>query len=317
MARTTIESTHREDQTQLVRLESWLHNNFCNNASSVLDEPDLQGLVQECHVQRTNMLFNTLKLFTGQGQTRLQEFEQLYKLLCKLAKHVTISRRLIEAAVLLPQDLGQDFTVKTIPSFSLQKLPLSSKEANVESTVGRMFSSSEEQNKFLVRLRSVWDTHELSTRLQEQITTKTRVHAELLLVNYFDKYGCTFLDGNDKYIGCSKPACYLCYAYIVSHPGRYALPASHQKLYVGWRVPDIYLHEPQSARRSKMQEDILLRMIEWIRRDLKTDMESREPRRPYHADSTVGLTSISDSLVHETMLLASSLSLHNDRSHSK
>jgi hypothetical protein len=175
--------------------------------------------------------FSTLlKLFTGQGQTRFQEFEQLYKLLCKLAKHVTLFRRLIEAAVLLPQDLGQDFTVKTIPTFGLQKLPLSPKEANVESTVGQMFSSSEEQNKFLVRLRSVWDAHELSTRLQEQITTKTRVHAELLLVNYFDKYGCTFLDGNDRYIGCSKPACYLCYAYIVSHPGRYALPASHQKL---------------------------------------------------------------------------------------
>ena len=106
-------------------------------------------------------------LFTGQGQTHFQEFEQLYKLLCKLAKHVTISRRLIEAAVSLPRDLGQEFTVKTIPSSGLQKLPLLPKEAYIESTVGRMFSSLEEQNKFLVRLRSIWDAHELSTRLQK------------------------------------------------------------------------------------------------------------------------------------------------------
>jgi hypothetical protein len=256
-------------------------------------------------------LLDLLKPFTGQGQTRHHEFEQLYKLLCKLGKHITVSRKLIESAVLLPQDFNQGFIIKTVPSSKLQKLPLLGKETTIESTAGRMFSTSAEKDKFLNRLQSVWNTNELSVLLRQEVIKKTRVHAELLLVNHFDKEECNFVDGSDKYIGCSKPACYLCYAYISNHPGRYALPPSHQKIYVVWRVPDIYSYEPQSHKRLSIQENVLLKMIEWVRRDLITDMESREAQRPYHADSTAGITSNVDLHAFEASTLLNSLSLND------
>jgi hypothetical protein len=252
-----------------------------------------------------------LKPFTGQGQTRHFEFEQLYKLLCKLGKHVTVTRKLIESAMSLPQDFNQGFIIERVPSSKFQKLPLTGKEATIESTAGRMFSNSVEKDKFLARLKSVWNTDELSKLLAQEISSKTRVHAELLLVNHFDKQGCNFIDGDDKYIGCSKPACYLCYAYISNHPGRYALPPSHQKIYVGWRIPDIYSNEAQSHERLSTQEKVLLSMIEWIRRDVKADMESRNPQRPYHADSTAGITSIVDKQNFEVGPLLNSLSLND------
>jgi hypothetical protein len=298
-----------EETAKLTRLKDWLYENFVTDTTSVYQESKLLDLVQKCHELRGSSLLHSLKFFTGQGQTRSQEFEQLYKLLCKLSKHVTVSRKLIQAAESLPQDFGEELTLRTVPSSTARKLPLIPKEASVDSTVGRMFSSENEKTKFLTRLESIWDTPELSVQLKRQITTKTKVHAELLLVNYFDIHGCIFLDGDDKYIGCSKPACYLCYAYISNHPGRYALPASHQKIYVGWRLPDIYPTELQCQSRLKIQEDILLKIIERVRQDLKTDMESREPRRPYHADSTAGVTSIFDSSVPAMSSELDSLSL--------
>jgi hypothetical protein len=263
--------------------------------------------VRECHAARTNSILEILKPFTGQGQTRHLEFEQLYKLLCKLGKHVTVSRKLIESAVVLPQDFNQGFLVKTIASSKQQKLPLLAKEATVESTAGRMFSNSEQRDRFLDRLHTVWDADEVSKILRKEIPTKTRVHAELLLLNHFDKQGCNFLDGGDKYIGCSKPACYLCYLFISEHPGRYTLPPSHQKVYPAWRLPDIYSNEARSHERLSVQEEVLMKMIKRVRQDLTTDIESRELRRPYHADSTAGVTSIVDSPALDVSLSALSV----------
>lgn len=185
----------------------------------------------------------------------------------------------------------EGFRIETLPSSKEQPLPLTSNEATIESTIHRMFSSSEEQSKFMARLKFIWDPFELSQLLQRQHKTKTRVHAELLLVDHFDRHGRNFLDGNDKYIGCSKPACYLCHAYITSHPRRYTVPPSHQKLYVGWRPPDIVSKNPACAARHKSQERIMMKLIDWVRKDIATDIESRTSRHPYHADSTVGMTS--------------------------
>jgi hypothetical protein len=268
-------------------------------------------LVQTCHELRGSSLLDALKFFTAQDQTRYQEFEELYKLLCKLSKHVTVCRKLIQAAELLPRDFGDDLTLRPVSSSILQNLPLSSRKISVESIVGRMFSDPVEQKQFLSRLEFLWSTSELSMQLKRQISTKTRVHAELVLINNFDIHGCNFLDGEDKYIGCSKPACYLCYAYISNHPKRYALPSSHQKIYVAWRLPDVYRTEPDHENRLKTQEQILRTMIDRVRHDLTTEMQSRDPRRPFHADSTAGRTSVLESSAPKVSSSFASLSLNS------
>lgn len=264
--------------------------------------------MRTCYLKRRSPSFDILKRFAGQGEARRGEFEQLYKLLCKLGKHVHVAKKLIEAAVSLSQDFMEGFRIETLLSSKERKLPLTPKEATIESTIRRMFSTAEEQSTFMARLRFVWDPSELSKLLQEQHSTKTRVHAELLLIDHFDRYGCHFLDDNDKYVGCSKPACYLCYAYITSHSGRYAIPPSHQKLYVGWRPPDIDTNDPACAARQKFQEGIILKLIEWVRKDLATDIESRSSRLPFHADSTAGMTSTSKTMASKSVLLSTALS---------
>jgi hypothetical protein len=51
-----------------------------------------------------------------------------------------------------------------------------------------------------------------------------------------------FVD-DDRYVGCSKPACYFCYNWLSNHKHNYALPATHHKIIPGCRGPDSGINE--------------------------------------------------------------------------
>ncbi|KAF4626908.1 hypothetical protein G7Y89_g11247 [Cudoniella acicularis] len=81
----------------------------------------------------------------------------------------------------------------------------------------------------------------IQDRLQAQYHDKDfrpRVHAELNLLEYFHMNRLPFVD-DDRFIGCSKPACYCCYHYISLHPGGFVRPSSHGIRYLNWRPPDL------------------------------------------------------------------------------
>lgn len=65
----------------------------------------------------------------------------------------------------------------------------------------------------------------------------TRVHAELLLVDRFSRGKFDFVE-DDKYVGCSKPACFFCYSWMKLHHKGFVLPAGHNKVVLGCRGPD-------------------------------------------------------------------------------
>ena len=295
-----------------IELAAWLRENFVTGTSSPYNNKDLQALVRRCHENRSNLGFDTLERLAAQGESRRLEAEEALHLLYKLGKHIHITKRLIEAAVSLSHDFVEGITIQTLPSSTEVSLPFTREQATIENTIHRMFSRSEDQNDFFARLQSIWEPSQLTELLREHHTTKTRVHAELLLIDHFDKHRYTFLDNNDKYVGCSKPACYLCHAYIKCHPGCYTVPPSHQKLYVGWRVPDISPQDPASAERYEIQERILLKLIDLVREDIGTDIKCRTSRLPYHADSTVGMTSTAKTLASMPNLLSRAPSLCDD-----
>ena len=73
--------------------------------------------------------------------------------------------------------------------------------------------------------------------LAQAKTIITRVHAELQLADRFSRNQFQFVD-DDKYIGCSKPACYFCHTWLCRHKHDYTAPATHYKIIVGCRGPD-------------------------------------------------------------------------------
>jgi hypothetical protein len=158
-----------------------------------------------------------------------------------------------------------------------------------------MFSNSEEREALLKPLKPISDALGLPQLLKENGTFKTRVHAELLLVDHFYTQKLDFVDG-DKYVGCSKPACFLCYQYISAHPGGFALPATHQKLYLCWRHPDI-IADPGGdddgetlKNLQKCREDIINEMTKKIRSYLIEQIRGGITQRKPHPDSSTGVS---------------------------
>jgi hypothetical protein len=284
-----------KDGLQIANLQGWLTKYFgdTNEGSS---PPSFFDIVNACYQIRHTQFLKTITFFAGQGRTRAQEFERLYKLLGKFGRPIKSSTTLIEGAMKLSQDLVQGFTVQPISPSKPIPLPIRPKEeTTIKSIVGRMFSSQPEQDDFLERLRHLQGA-DIATFIRQERSANTRVHAELLLIDHFERTGCNFLDTHEKYIGCSKPACYLCHMYIAQHPSRYVVPACHNKLYLAWRSPDVFAGDTSGTVSAAAQEKIILKMIDIVRKDLVTEIHSTTMRRPFHADSTTGITSTLESV---------------------
>jgi hypothetical protein len=127
-------------------------------------------------------------------------------------------------------------------------------------------------------------------RLQAQFQDKDftpRVHAELNLLEYCHRELLQFVD-NDRFIACSKPACYCCYHYICFHPGGFVRPSSHGIRYLSWRAPDL-VDETDTGEKNH-QRDILNKVIAQIRLDALRQIKERRGPSAWHPDSTTGIT---------------------------
>lgn len=117
---------------------------------------------------------------------------------------------------------------------------------------------------------------------------KPKVHAELLLLEHFYTGNLDFVDA-DRYIACSKPACYCCYHYIKAHPGNFVVPGSHHNNYLKWRAPDVKMGDERGER---IRMEILIGMSKVFREDvLQQILEKREPRRR-KPDSATEISSV-------------------------
>lgn len=104
---------------------------------------------------------------------------------------------------------------------------------------------------------------DLRGKIDAESVIDTRVHAELILVDLFARNGFGFVD-NDRYIGCSKPACYFCFNWIALHYAGYARPATHNKIILGCRGLDSELSTTGKRRLKEMNQ----KMIQQVERDI-------------------------------------------------
>ncbi|GKZ36050.1 hypothetical protein AbraIFM66950_006925 [Aspergillus brasiliensis] len=284
-----LSNGQHEGKPKIANLKQWLSQHLQRDGVQ-LQEADMQNLAVISHNSRDT--FEVLRDLAMESHEP-HAFERLFKLLGKLGKHVIMSKRIVEGAIFLRSDFARGMRVETISASRECPLPFSPRKYNIDGISNRMFSNDEAgKQRFLARLRTIWDTNEWDKNLaQEHLAGKSIVHAEILVLDHFEKTGGDFLNNSDKYIGCSKPACYLCYHYICNHPGRYILPPSHQKLYMRWRLPDISEGEPNAATRFRNQERILDNLIDFVRRELKNDIETGVGKLKECPDSTAGGTS--------------------------
>lgn len=84
------------------------------------------------------------------------------------------------------------------------------------------------------------------------------VHAEVAMIQHIYSNGLAFAN-DDRYIGCSKPSCYCCRAYMKLHPLRVKERLSHNNVWHKWSPGPIS---------SKMEGEIVRRMLRKIEADL-------------------------------------------------
>ncbi|OJD23884.1 hypothetical protein ACJ73_04760 [Blastomyces percursus] len=275
---------------ELDQVQAFLDRYFDPNRS-LKDQGDCLDIVKQCHGVRGTGMIESLNSFAAHGQPCQSKFQRLQELLKKLGKHVTCSRRLINAANSLPREFTLGFEVKPISPSPLVPICLPPKKSSVEGIIGRMIPDEPEQKPIKDRLkqRRLGGLDEITQEINALRSAKTQTHAELLLIDYIEQHE-EIRETNDKYIGCSKPACYLCHLYIRHHPGNYALPDTSNKLYVKWRIPDIDSdNRDVKTKLTEQAEEILVKIIDDIRKDFRNDLKRSRPRN-MHADSSADMT---------------------------
>ncbi|KAF4630477.1 hypothetical protein G7Y89_g7669 [Cudoniella acicularis] len=263
--------------------------NFLNGLPQVSKER--VNLVKECFEARKLPLFETLAQLTTSGKAHCKFFDDIRHLLGRLGEHVKATKTIVSAALRFPGILdGFEIQARASPPSSCYFQSLHSITLN--GMAGRIFSKEDEIAHYQEALETLERTSNgaLLGRLQQECCFKTRVHAELLLVDLF--YWCQFefLD-DDLYIGCSKPACFNCFQYILAHPGNFVLPACHNKLYLAWRTPDILEENVPLATAIRVREAITNKINSSIRAELRRQIDGRYARKAAQYDSVTGTSS--------------------------
>lgn len=248
------------------------------------------NLAKECYGVRDTEIPEILKQFSGQGHKLAQEYERLSKLLYKLGKHITLTRKLVQARLALREDFQHGFEVAIISDNQNPNLP-SQHVRDLEKIAKSIFPDPDERSSLILHVQRFFDINYVSETLVDRQQSSRRIHAEIKMIDYFDREGDYFLDKNDRYIGCSKPACYLCYHYIAGHPKGYALPPSHQKLYPAWCLPLVRDSDRRPSERFSIQERFLEKITQKLETDLRAEVENQLGPRAPHADSTIGASS--------------------------
>ncbi|PYH86158.1 hypothetical protein BO82DRAFT_350450 [Aspergillus uvarum CBS 121591] len=276
------------------RLNEWIIKTF-HRCSGRLAKEDMVNFAQECHKARTGYseVFDTLKQLTHRYKNGLgNKFERLHKLLLKLGKHITVHKKLIQVRRSLQKDFDKGFEVRAVPKSSQTKIrSLRKGKFDLNNISRHLYREKDDLAAFFSHLEKFHDVKRISEDITKACKSGGRVHAEIQLIDHFDRTRCQFLDKDSPYIGCSKPACYLCYYYIAEHPNRYYPPSSHQKIYNIWCLPTLYQGDHEASIRFNAQKRFLKMMTEKLCTELRTEIANQREPRTYHADSTAGVTS--------------------------
>jgi hypothetical protein len=249
-------------------------------------------LVKECFDARTgSQAFITLAQLTASGKAHSKFFDDIRHLLGRLGEHVKAAKILVSAALRFPA-LFDEFEIRIQPSPPSSCFFQSPHDVSLDGLAARIFKNNEEITHYQSGIDTLSNTSNgaLLDRLRDECCFKTRVHAELLLVDLFYWKQFEFVD-DDPYIGCSKPACFSCYQYTLAHPGHFILPACHNKMYLAWRAPDIVEERIPISLASEIRESITRKINSAIRSELRRQIDGRCPKRATHFDSVTGTSS--------------------------
>jgi hypothetical protein len=158
----------------------------------------------------------------------------------RMGSYVSVAKTFIRTAR-TSRDLIAELRIEVIPSPPPQPAPLLPGSCNLNSIISKVC-----QQPDVLRYTELLNDHNsnfelnIPERLKANCSVETYIHAELILIDYFRTNDLDFHNPHRRYIGCSKDACYLCDQYVAAiRSPKFELRGCHQKIYTGWRPPDI------------------------------------------------------------------------------
>jgi hypothetical protein len=220
-----------------------------------------------------------------------ESFAQVRHYIGRLTHHIRAPKELVEDARSL-QRILDSYEVQTVPFAKSVLRPPAKRSRNLDNILGRILREDDPGfEHYQSALGSLDAKFKLLEQIQKQYEDKNfelEVHAEIQVLNYFHNDPDLKFANSDRYIACSKPACYCCHLYFRNHPVRPVEPSTHRKIWLKWGPPASTCNpEGQSG---KQQREILNKMIEAIRNDVLQDLDDRERSQRWHADSHTGIT---------------------------
>ncbi|TGO43515.1 hypothetical protein BHYA_0001g00590 [Botrytis hyacinthi] len=261
----------KQDGESSAQLHTWLQGLL-----SLTKYPS--QLCRFCHKTCTTVSqeFTHLQLLIQLGSPFATRFAQIRHTIGRLNHTPKAIQILLSTRILLPH-LFTQLTISHLPSSSSFPPPLQARNPTLSALIGRTMSDPLAITSYRAALAEMDHKYQLSSHLSSHCTNpnwRPKIHAELLLLQHFHSRNLQFVD-TDRYIACSKPACYCCYHYIRVHPGKFVVPGSHCNHYLNWRAPDV---EEGDERGEKIREGVLIDMSRVFRGEVL--MQIKEMRGP-------------------------------------
>jgi hypothetical protein len=192
-------------------------------------------LSRACYLSRGDQISKILQ-FSRQS---LDCYAELVHYIGRLSAHVYAVKMILYAALKVSTVKNiKDVQFESAPSVEAIEIPEGSAVA-YEIVRGICISRNlqpAELRKYLVAFAELDADRGISGEIATKRSLYTRIHCELQLCDLFSRAGWDFADG-DKYIGCSKAACYFCAQYISLHHKAFVVPPTHNKVLVEVRPP--------------------------------------------------------------------------------
>jgi hypothetical protein len=262
---------------------------WLRNLVKVIGDPE--AICQLCYDVRRSRKYTSLHIRARAGSPCADKYEAIRHHIGRL-NHTMKATKVVVSAVLKLPHLVDGFQIVRHKASPTSRPPLKERNPSLADIAGRMLIDPAETETIRQALEDLDLNFGLSAELQEQCsspTWKPRVHAELIILDIFWTQNLEFV-GQDRYIGCSKPACYCCYNYIVAHPGKFVPPACHNNNYLNWRPPDVL--DANDYELLQAREKILNSMIESIRFDALTQIMARRGPNKWRPDSMTEISSL-------------------------
>ncbi|KAI1128225.1 hypothetical protein F5Y10DRAFT_241136 [Nemania abortiva] len=181
-----------------------------------------------------------------------------------------------------------EFKVDSIRPRPAIDRPQAETDIHIYSIINRMLSSGlNERYKEAADIMN--QRFEIVSRFKKEYDDKNfkpLIHAEIQVLEHF--WGKRQFFEDDRYIGCSKPACYCCHLYLQHHPARCVVPQTSRNVYVNWGLEALALGTRDLEY--KHQRDMLNEMTKAIRNDALDQILRKTTAAPWHPDSQTGFT---------------------------